>query len=130
MDQDEVLASLPRVPFMDMLGIKPQLVTPERSVLSVEMKEELTNPYGMTHGGVFFTIADCCAGLTARADGRKYVTMDSQIHYLRQGPGSGTLTAESHVIKRGKTTCVVGVTVNDEAGRELVFSTFTMFCLA
>lgn len=101
----------------------------DHAVLTAELTPELTNPYGMAHGGLLYTMSDCCAGITARTDGRKYVTLDADFHYLRNVT-SGMLMAQSCVIRRGSHVCVLQVVVTDEAQRVLTEGTFTMYCVA
>ena len=81
------------------------------------------------HGGVLYTISDSCAGITARADNRRYVTQCADFHYLSSGKAGERLTARSRVIKRGRSSCIVEVTTFDAAGRQLTLGVFTMFCL-
>ena len=109
--------------------ISIQSISPDQVVLTAELLPELTNPYGMAHGGLLFTMGDCCAGMTARGDGRKYVTLNAEMQYL-SNVDHGTLTARSHVIRRGRSICVVGVRICDEEDRPLTEGTFTMYCVS
>ena len=101
-------------------------VEPDCVVLTVTLCPELTNPYGMAHGGLLFTMSDCCAGLTARTNGKKCVTLDAEMHYLHN-VSSGVLTAKSRVIRRGSTICLLEVVITDESGKSLTEGIFTMF---
>ena len=73
------------------------------------------NFYGKDHGGLISTIMDATAGLTASfagADQRPAVTRSADIHYFL--PVSGpVMTAKGHVIRAGKTMCLVYVDVMD-----------------
>lgn len=91
----------------------------------MKLTPELTNPYEMAHGGLLYTMSGCCAGITARTDGRKYVTLDADFHY-QCNTTSGMLTAQSRVIRRGNHVCVLQVIVTDEAQRVVTEGTFTM----
>ena len=61
-------------PFARLAGIHIQLLERDHAVLEVQLRPELLNPLGAVHGGLLFTLADCCSGVTARTDGRRYVT--------------------------------------------------------
>ncbi len=119
---------LQETPYIRYNGIVIDCIDPEESILHVDMRHELENPYGMAHGGMLFTLIDTTAGTTARADGRKYVTLNASVNYLRSG-GAGRITATGHIVHRGRTTTVVDVRVTDEDGRLLTTGTVTMFCL-
>lgn len=119
---------LQETPYIRYNQIVIDRIDPEESVLHVDMRHDLENPYGMTHGGVLFTLMDTTAGATARADGRKYVTLNASVNYLRSGR-SGRITAVGRLVRRGRSVTVVDVNVTDEAGKLLTTGTLTMFCV-
>ncbi len=125
----ELKNTLQQTPYIQYNGIVIDKVVLEETVMHVDMRHEFENPYGMTHGGLLFTLVDSTAGTTARADGRKYVTLNASINYLHSGKGTGRITSRGKVVHRGRTTTVVDVTVRDEEDRLLCTGTVTMFCL-
>mgnify|MGYP000075200346 CR=1 FL=1 len=70
-------------PFMDFCGI--EAVRAEHDDCEVKMTITATdkNTHGFVHGGLLFTLADCVAGLTARSDGRNYVTQSAHINFIK-----------------------------------------------
>lgn len=128
MNEEEQKVFLQNIPYIQYNGIVIDRVGMEESVLYVDMRHELENPYGMAHGGLLFTLADTVGGVTARADGRRYVTLDASIHYLKSAR-SGRITAKGHTVKRGKTVAVVDVAITDDKEQLLATGTVTMFCL-
>ena len=56
----------------------------DHAVMGTATRPELLNPMGMLHGGLLFTLAHCCSGVTARTDGRTYVTQTGiiSIYYI------------------------------------------------
>lgn len=127
-DLAPVRAQAEKNPFMVHAGIKIGTMEYDHVILYVDKAPELCNPYGILHGGVLYTMSDACAGMTARTDGRKYVTIDADMHYLRN-ISQGRATAESTLIRRGRTTCVVRVACRDEQGRLLTEAMVTMYCV-
>ena len=119
---------LQATPYIKYNGIVIDHIDPQQAILHVEMRHDLENPYGMAHGGMLFTMIDTTAGAAARADGRKYVTVNASVNYLRSGR-SGKITAKGTLVRRGRTATVVDVAVTDEAGDLLTTGTVTMFCL-
>lgn len=115
-------------PYLQMNQIKVDEIRPDYARLYVDLVPELCNPYGIAHGGLLFTISDCCAGINARTDGRRYVTLDSSLHFL-SSVTKGRITAESYVLRRGGRICVLRATTHDEDGNVLTDGTFTMYCL-
>lgn len=67
--QEQNIAQMLENPFMQYNHIEIVSVTSDSAVMSLDIRRDTTNIYGYVHGGAFFTMADCCAGLTARSDG-------------------------------------------------------------
>lgn len=116
-------------PFMQWNGIVVEELDVDHCICSMELRPEQTNPNGYAHGGVLFTIADVTASALARADGRNYSTLDSDVHFLRNVK-KGRITGEASIIRRGTTSVVVDTVIRAEDGKELVRVTVTMFCIS
>lgn len=86
------------------------------------------NPHGNIHGGALFTLADNCAGGAACSDGRKYVTQNASISFIK-GASEGRLTAAAQVIHRGRKTCLVEVKVRNEEETLIMQVMFTFYCI-
>ena len=121
---------LESTPYIQYNGIKIDTICMEEATMHLDMRHEYENPYGMAHGGLLFTLVDTTAGTTARADGRKYVTLNANINYLRSGKGSGRIRSCGKVVHRGRTTTVVDVSVKDEEDQVLCTAVVTMFCIS
>ena len=64
----KVKAFMETTPFLMENGIVIDEVTKDGAVLRCRVRDNQKNPYGMIHGGLLFTIQDCCCGATARAE--------------------------------------------------------------
>ena len=95
----------------------------------IDIVPESCNVIGVAHGGAHFTLADTCAAYTARADGRQYVTQQSNYYFLK-GVKSGRITARGKVIKRTRKFCIIDVDVTDESGELVSKGTFDYYCIA
>ena len=67
MDQEKQKNMLQNIPYIQFNGIVIDRIGMEESVLYVDMRHELENPYGMAHGGLLFTLVETAGGVTARA---------------------------------------------------------------
>lgn len=98
-----------------------------RAVTQLEFKSELTQLTGLFHAGAIIALADETA--TAAAMWETNPTGDFNPEYfpltlqlsvnLIRNTNRGTLTAEAHVVHRGRTTIVVDVKVSDDQKRLL-----------
>ncbi|MBP5325046.1 MAG: PaaI family thioesterase [Pseudobutyrivibrio sp.] len=95
----------------------------------IDIVPETLNVLGVAHGGAHFSLADTCAGYSSRADGREYVTQQSNFYFLK-GAKSGRITAKGNVIKRTRKFCVVDVDVTDDNGELVSRGTFNYYCVS
>lgn len=75
--------------------------------------ETSTNHLGTAHGGYIFGLADTAAGIAAMTDGRKAVTINSSIDYLKVGK-SKKLKAIAKCIKNGSSISFFEVLIYDQ----------------
>ena len=124
-------------PFMGYTNMKIEKISPECSEISMKITHiptqpaggrGVTNLMGMVHGGMLYALADVVTGLTARADGRKYVTQSAHINFIRN-VSEGTVYAKGILIRRGRSITIVRSEVTDEKGNLLADVTVDMFCL-
>ncbi|WP_026658632.1 PaaI family thioesterase [Butyrivibrio sp. AC2005] len=127
---DEFVISRMKNPFMEHNGIEIVSISLEHSVLKATITDKSRNPYGMIHGGLIYTMMDCSAGITARADNNNYVTQNVNVTYLGNVKDRDVIYAEGTVIKRGKSVTVVHSIVRTEEGKLLADGTISMFKLA
>lgn len=97
--------------------------------MSVEVNPQTSNPYGMIHGGVLFTLADSVAGLTCITLNKKVVTLSSNIHYIRSAK-SGRVHASPRILHNGRTTVLLEVDMVDDASNLISKASFNMFVIS
>ena len=114
--------------FIQNNNIQIEELDKEKAVLSVELDENSLNPSGIAHGGLVFGLADTAMGVLAYLTGRKVVTVDSNINYLK--PSSGKkITCTSEAIKVGKTLGVYEAKIYNEKNELTALVTGTYFFL-
>lgn len=114
--------------FMHHNHIRVEPTGPDSARAVLDIVPESRNPFGMLHGGAFYTLADCACGRVSRMDGRKYVTLQGGLNFLK-GVSGGRVSAQARVRHRGRTTCLVEVEITNEAGVLLAKGDFTFFCV-
>ncbi|XXJ21484.1 PaaI family thioesterase [Desulfovibrio caledoniensis] len=114
------------------LGIVVDAIEPDRAVLRLPFRPELTQGAGMVAGGVLATLLDetmAHAVLGGNEPGQRTTTVDLSVSYLRAvRPGSG-LTCEARVIKRGGRVLFVEATASSD-DREVARATASFLLLA
>lgn len=92
-------------PFMNWL--KPTLISAEKGSLhcSYVIRKEMTNPYGILHGGITAGIIDDLIGATVFILGlqHRFTTVNNNIDYFAPAKEGDIITAKTIVVKQGKT---------------------------
>ena len=95
----------------------------------VEVRDELKQPAGLIHGGVYAAISESLATAgTARAvaaEGKLAEGFSTQTSFLRPIT-EGTIHATARARHRGRTTWVWEVEISDDAGRVCVLTRGTV----
>lgn len=109
-------------------GIRIVSVDEEKSILEADVTPESCNVWGMVHGGLLYTMADTAAGVLVRARyGRKNVTLDGSMQYLRSTEGAGRLTATAREVRSGRRVCFLEVELTTERGVQVARAQINMY---
>ena len=115
--------------FDALYGLEIISVTPETVSGRVVVRDELKQPAGLVHGGVYAAISESLASLaTARAvipEGRIAMGLSNQTSFLRPIT-EGTIHATAIRKHSGRTTWVWEVEITDDAGRLCVLTRMTV----
>ena len=86
--------------------LKPTLISAERGTLhcSYVVRKEMTNPYGILHGGITAGIIDDLIGATIFILGlnNRYTTVNNNLDYFAPAAEGDIITAKTAIIKQGK----------------------------
>jgi uncharacterized protein (TIGR00369 family) len=128
---DEQRAKLRRFfagfPFFRLMGFELVEVDPGRAVLSMNWRDDLTQPAGIMHGGAIASLVDTSIAhsilltpqyLAGRDQGQLIVSVDLRIKYLRP-VSAGTILCEARITRPGRQIIHTAATVTDAAGKEV-----------
>lgn len=99
-----------------MLGMVVVEDEPGRAVVSMRVREDMTNGFAITHGGLVFTLADTAFAIACNEDERVTVAAGADITFLTSTRAGQTLTATATRRARSGRTGLYDVTVVDETG--------------
>ncbi|WP_460773187.1 hydroxyphenylacetyl-CoA thioesterase PaaI [Microbacterium sp. GXF7504] len=98
------------------LGFTVERDEPGHAVVSMTVREDMTNGFGITHGGMVFALADTAFAIACNEDERVTVAAGADITFLQPTVPGQVLTASAlRRTVRGRTG-VYDVTVTDEHG--------------
>jgi acyl-CoA thioesterase len=96
-----------------MLGIEVQKVAPGYAELSMTVRPEFANGYGMCQGGLIGTLADTAFAHACNSANRKSVAQRFGIDFIRPALVGERLLAVAEEQSRGKLTGIYQVTVRN-----------------
>ncbi len=90
------------VPFIRFLDVEVVATAHGRARLTVPMRPEFANSYGMTHGGVVAALVDMAAGISLRTLKVRVVTVETAVNYFLPVMTGDHLTAEARLVHEGR----------------------------
>jgi 1,4-dihydroxy-2-naphthoyl-CoA hydrolase len=111
------VASLPVAPLNELLGMTVDHVDPERVVVTLPVRPELHQPFGIVHGGVYCAMVETAVsyGATAAA-GAPVVGVSNHTDFLR-ATSEGVLRGEARRLHLGRTMQLWEVAISDGQDR-------------
>ena len=125
--KDRLAERLRHHPISRMLHPRLLALSSDTCELMMPFREEITNGYGVIHGGHLATLADSAMAfaLATNFDGEmSFATADLTIHFFKRARTD--VTARARVIKKGRRIHVGLVEIFDTAG-DLVATVLTSF---
>jgi acyl-CoA thioesterase len=108
--------------FSAWLGIQVLEIAPRRSVVQMKVRAEMVNGFGVSHGGIVYSLADSALAFAANTHGRVTVAIDNSISYPQAVKVGDVLTAAADEDSATKRLGFYRVTIRNQ--REEVVSIF------
>lgn len=108
-------------------GIRYDSVSPTLATAHFVVNEDLVNPLGICHGGVYYTVMDQLAGMAAGSTGRAGVTLNCNISYLKSARIGDTVYCKAEAFKLGRTVAVYHAECYGEDGEMQCTGIFHFF---
>ncbi|MEA2192436.1 MAG: 1,4-dihydroxy-2-naphthoyl-CoA hydrolase [Solirubrobacteraceae bacterium] len=127
MDDETPLTSATGFPAL--LGLELLECTEELVTARLAVRDELLQPFGQVHGGVYAAISETLASVGTMvvvvAQGSAAMGLSNQTSFLRP-ISSGTIHARALRRHRGRTTWVWDVEISDDEGRTCALTRMTI----
>jgi len=98
------------------LGMVVERDEPGHSVVSMVVRDDMTNGFHITHGGIVFALADTAFAIACNEDERITVSQGADITFLKSTQAGQKLTATARRRIRNGRSGLYDVTVTDDAG--------------
>jgi acyl-CoA thioesterase len=122
-----VAAMLAEDRFSDWLGMQVVEISPQRSVVAMVVRPEMTNGFGVCHGGVTFSLADSALAFACNTQGRVTMAIENTIRYPRPARAGDRLTATAEAEHVGGRIGYYRVMVTNQDGEAVALFTGTVY---
>ncbi|QIG39590.1 hydroxyphenylacetyl-CoA thioesterase PaaI [Microbacterium sp. 4R-513] len=113
---EELRTMLQRDRASAMLGMRVVVDEPGHAVVSMPVRDDMTNGFAITHGGLVFALADTAFAMACNEDESITVAAGADITFLKATGAGQVLTAEARRRTRSGRNGLYDVTVTDETG--------------
>jgi acyl-CoA thioesterase len=102
--------------FSQLLGIEIKGAEPGRCKLTMKIREEMLNGFGIVHGGVTFALGDSALAFASNAYGRLAVALEASISYPAPVNVGDTLTAVAEEVSLTNRIGIYNITITNQDG--------------
>jgi len=100
--------------FSQWLGINVLESEPGYCKLSMKIRKDMTNGFGVCHGGVTFSLADSALAFASNSRGYVSLALENNINFTKKVSIGDTLFAETEELQNGRTIGVYKVHVTNQ----------------
>jgi acyl-CoA thioesterase len=113
--------------FSHMLGMEIIEIDKGSCVLRCTVNKQMTNGFGIAHGGITYSLADSALAFASNAHGVHCFSVDTNIAHLKKVQLGDTLTARCTESHRGKRTGVYVVEIHNQDAKRVAYFRGTVF---
>lgn len=82
-------------PYSKWLGIRINFVEAGSCSLSMTIRKEMLNGFGIAHGGITFSLADSALAFASNSNGKQSVSINTSINHIEKLIEGDTITASA-----------------------------------
>jgi acyl-CoA thioesterase len=113
--------------FSRWLGISVLETREGYSRISMTLRDDMLNGFGVIHGGVAFSLADSAFAFACNSRNNLSVALDTSITFTKATMPGDTLTAEARELHNGRSTGLYHITVTNGSGEAVAHFKGTCF---
>ncbi|MFD2531891.1 PaaI family thioesterase [Gracilimonas halophila] len=101
-------------PFSQWMGIEILESEPGYCKLCMKIREEMTNGFGVCHGGITFSFADSALAFASNSRGTISLALENNINFTKKVSVGDKLIAETEELQNGRTIGVYKVRISNQ----------------
>ncbi len=107
--------------FSQWLGIECLVMEAGKSVIRLKVRDEMVNGFGIAHGGIAFSLADCAVAFASNAYGRLSVALECSISYPAPVHVGDVLTASAEELSMTNKIGLYHITIINQKNEKVAF---------
>lgn len=100
--------------FSQWMGVQVLQIREGYSKISMQIRPEMVNGFGIVHGGVTFALADSAFAFACNNRNNLSVALDTSINFTKQVKVGDTLIAEATELHNGKSTGLYQIAIHNQ----------------
>lgn len=100
--------------FSQWMGVQVLEIREGYSKISMQIRPEMVNGFGIVHGGVTFSLADSAFAFACNNRNNLSVALDTSINFIKQVNVGDTLMAEATELHNGKSTGLYQIAIHNQ----------------
>lgn len=113
--------------FSKWLGIQVITVKEGYSKISLTLRDEMLNGFGVIHGGIAFSLADSAFAFACNNRNNLSLALDTSINFTKTTLPGDVLTAEAKELHNGRSTGLYLITVINQRNEQVALFKGTCF---
>lgn len=113
--------------FSKWLGIEVLEIKEGYSKIKMTVRKEMVNGFGITHGGIAFSLADSAFAFACNNRNNLSVALDTSINFIKPVHVGDVLTAEAKEIHNGRTTGLYHISIHNQHEHQVAVFKGTCF---
>jgi len=113
--------------FSRWMGVEIEKLGSGNCTLKLSIQPEMLNGFGITHGGISYSLADSALAFASNSRGIHFVSIETSISHIKKTQLNDVLTAEATEIHRGTKTGIYEVKVTNQRDELVAIFKGTVF---
>ena len=113
--------------FSQWLGIEVVANSAGSAVLKMTVREEMTNGFGIAHGGITYSLADSSLAFASNGGGRQSLYIETSIHHIAKVETGETITAKASLISETNKTGIYQIDITNSSGQRVAWFKGTVY---
>lgn len=113
--------------FSQWLGIEVLEIKEGYSRIRMTIRDEMINGFGVTHGGIAFSLADSAFAFACNNRNNLSMALDTSINFTKATKPGDVLTAEAKELHNGRSTGLYLITVTNQDEQQVALFKGTCF---